>query len=67
MDEYRLSRLADAYIAIRDYGWELRSVGLSGTKFILVPPITDDRRLWTAMWDEDGLPHWLPKFSEGEE
>jgi hypothetical protein len=59
----RTNRLADAFIAIRDYGWELHTVG---TRKILVPPETDDRRYWTAMWDKDGLPHWLPKFTEGE-
>lgn len=57
------NRLADAFIAIRDYDWELVK---AGDKKILLPPITDNRRFWTAMWDKDGLPHWLPKFSEGE-
>lgn len=57
------NRLADAFIAIRDYGWELYDVG---DRKMLVPPETDERRHWTAMWDEDGLPHWLPKFTEGE-
>ncbi|MFQ3543460.1 hypothetical protein Q7A53_05190 [Halobacillus rhizosphaerae] len=58
------SKLADAFLAIRDHGWELREV-IEGKK-ILVPPEDDERRTWTAIWDEDGLPHWLPKFSEGE-
>ena len=65
MNEKRLARLSDAFIAIRDYGWELSDGGVGGRK-ILIPPITDERRFWTAMWDEDGLPHWLPKFSAGE-
>jgi hypothetical protein len=57
-------RLADAFIAIRDHNWELVQYG---KKKILVPPETDERRRWTAMWDDDGLPHWLPNFSQGDE
>ena len=57
------NRLADAFIAIRDYGWEFHDVG---NRRILVPPSTDERSLWTAIWDDDGLPHWLPKYTEGE-
>jgi hypothetical protein len=61
----RINKLADAYIAIKEHDWELLSNPLNGMK-ILVPPLTDERRFWTAIWDEDGLPHYLPKFSEGE-
>lgn len=63
-EETRLKRLADAFIAVRDYDWEIYYIG-NGRK-ILVPPFDDERRFWTAIWDEDGLPHWLPKFSEGQ-
>lgn len=61
----RINKLADAFLAIRDHGWELVQVTEEGKK-ILMPPTNDDRRYWCAMWDEDGLPHWLPKYSEGE-
>lgn len=65
-EQKRLQRLADAYLAIKEHGWEITNVGINGSVKILVPPITDERRLWTAMWDEDGLPHWLPEFTKGE-
>ena len=45
------NKLADAFIAIRDHNWQLVA---AGNKKILVPPITDERRMWTAMWDENG-------------
>lgn len=54
------NKLADAFIAIRDHNWELHDVG---SRKILVPPSSDERRMWCAEWDEDGLPHWLPKYS----
>lgn len=57
------NRLADAFLAIRDHGWELSY--LYGRP-LLVPPETDERRSWCAEWDKNGLPHWLPKFTEGE-
>lgn len=58
------NRLADATIAVRDHAWEWVIVR-SGRK-ILMPPVKDKRFMWTAMWDKDGLPHYLPKYSEGE-
>lgn len=30
---------------------------------VLVPPEGDKRRYLTALWDESGLPHYLPKYS----
>lgn len=60
----RANKLADAFLAIRDHGWE---VSHYYPRPLLVPPTTDERRQWCAKWDEDGLPHWLPKYSEGEE
>lgn len=65
-DERRVfmnDKLADAFVAIRDHDWELVQ---RGKKKILVPPQTDERRSWAAIWDADGLPHWLPKFTQGE-
>lgn len=57
----RVNKLADAFLAIRDHGWELHEIG---NRKIIVPPPADERRHWCAMWDEDGLPHWLPEYSE---
>jgi hypothetical protein len=57
-------RLKDAEIAVEQYGWEW--VNMHGIRDILLPPEDDERRGWTAMWDENGLPHWLPRYSEGE-
>lgn len=54
------NKLADAFIAIRDHDWKLHD---TGNRKILVPPSTDERRNWCAEWDENGLPHWLPKYS----
>ena len=64
MTDERMSRLADAYIAIKDHGWNFSPI--TSSRKILVPPLNDERRGWTAMWDEDGIPHWMPKFSKGE-
>lgn len=52
----------DAIIAIRDYGWRFNG---SPQRPLLLPPLNDNRRMWTAMWDEHGYPHWLPKYSQG--
>jgi hypothetical protein len=60
-----LSKLANGYIALSEHYWELHDRGLSRSK-LLVPPITDERYMWTAMWDKNGLPHWLPDFIKGE-
>ncbi|WP_306792896.1 hypothetical protein [Neobacillus paridis] len=37
----KMNKLADAFIAIRDYGWEIHTIGI---RKILVPPETDERR-----------------------
>ncbi|MGG0667901.1 hypothetical protein ABE073_05145 [Lederbergia citrisecunda] len=59
----RISRLADAFLAVRDHGWRVAN---NYSRLILVPPESDEKSNWCALWDEDGLPHWLPKYSEGE-
>jgi hypothetical protein len=59
-----VSRLKDAEIAVKEHGWTW--VNMHGIRDILVPPEEDEKRNWTAMWDKDGLPHWLPKYSEEE-
>lgn len=59
----KLQKLADAYIAIRDYEWEIFEQGDSK---VLIPPESDKRRYWTGKWDEDGIPQYLPNFSECE-
>ncbi|MEK3955775.1 MULTISPECIES: hypothetical protein [unclassified Psychrobacillus] len=56
-------RHLDAVIAIRDHGWRFEG---SPQRPLLVPPLEDERRQWTAMWDEHGYPHWLPRCSEGK-
>lgn len=57
------NRLDDAKIAVEKYGWTwLEHHGVK----LLVPPETDERRNWCASWDQQGIPHYLPKYSEGE-
>ncbi len=58
------SRRTDASIAEHVYGW--RWVSGYGGKRLLSPPAGDPRCSWTAAYDDDGIPHWLPRFSEGE-
>lgn len=58
------NRYKDAYIAMRDYGWKMDWHGGRG---ILIPPASDERSKWATMWDEEGIPHTLPKYSQGEE
>jgi len=58
-----MSRLEDAKIAVKKYGWEWHD---QYGKKILMPPQDDERWYWTAIWDEDGIPHWLPRFSQGD-
>ena len=57
-----MTRKQDAQIAVEIHGWEWKNT--YGIRNILVPPEDDDRRYWTAIWDEDGIPHYLPKYSE---
>lgn len=54
----------DAIIAIRDHNWYFAE---HGTRKLLVPPQGDERRDWAAIWSSEGYPHWLPRYSEGEE
>lgn len=56
------NRFEDAIVAIRDHGWSFESSG-DGRRSILSPPEGDPRRFWTAMWDDNGFPHWLPQYS----
>ena len=58
-----MSRLLDAEIAVKEHGWAWEE---AYGRQLLVPPEGDKRRGWAAMWDQDGIPHWLPKYSEGE-
>ena len=60
-----MSREKDALIAVEKYGWKWENK--HGYRELLVPPIDDPRRLWTGIWGEDGIPHYLPRYSEGEE
>lgn len=56
------NKFEDAVIAIRDHGWSFSDI--DGRRKLLVPPEGDKRQYWTAMWDENGFPHWLPAYSE---
>lgn len=60
-----MSREKDIEIAIEKYGWTW--VNAHGIRNILLPPENDPRYLWTALWDKNGVPNYLPKYSEGEE
>jgi hypothetical protein len=57
-----MNRLKDAEIAVEKYRWEWVTVP-AGRK-ILMPPITDERFMWTAIWNEDGIPHYLPSIQK---
>jgi hypothetical protein len=56
-----MNRMNDAEIAVEKYGW--RWINPYGNKEILVPPEGDERNGWTGMWDENGIPHYLPEYS----
>ena len=58
-----MSRSKDAKIAVEKYGWKWHN---HYGRNILMPPQNDERWNWTAIWDENGIPHWLPRFSKGE-
>lgn len=58
-----MSRLLDAEIAVNEHGWVWEE---AYNRKLLVPPEGDPRRGWAAMWDQDGIPHWLPNYSEGQ-
>lgn len=58
-----LSRKLDAELAVKYYGWEW--VNYHG-KTILIPPADDEMIYWTGIWDENGIPHFLPRYSEME-
>lgn len=49
-------RELDALVAEKVMGW-VREQGF------LLPPVGDPRRNWAAIWDEQGLPDWLPDYS----
>jgi len=57
-----MTRLKDAEIAVEKFGW--RWVNAHGIRDILIPPEDDERIKWCTMWDENGIPHYLPRYSE---
>lgn len=59
------NRKLDAEIAVEQHGWRWKNA--HGIRDILIPPEDDKRAMWTAIWDEDGIPHFLPRYSEGEQ
>jgi hypothetical protein len=58
------SRLLDAKIAVEEHGWRWAKVNDSLN--FLIPPENDERINWAGAWDENGIPHYLPKYSQGE-
>lgn len=64
MNDKEVSRLWDAQIAVSEHGWIWEN---RYGKKILLPPEDDVRRGWTGIWDEDGIPHFLPRYTQGEE
>jgi hypothetical protein len=59
------SRLLDAKIAVEKHGWKW--VKVDEVRELLVPPDDNERINWAGMWDENGIPHYLPKYSQGVE
>lgn len=59
----RVEKLASAYLAINRHDWTMSNT----ERNLLIPPTTDKRYNWTAMWDEDGIPHHMPNFLEIED
>lgn len=60
-----MNRKLDAEIAVKKHGWKW--VNMHGIKDILVPPDDSKMRHWTAEWDKNGIPHFLPQFSKEEQ
>ena len=56
------NRMKDAEIAVKQHGWQW--VNQYGNRAILMPPDDSPMKHWTAMIDENGIPHYLPKYSE---
>lgn len=57
-----INRLLDARIAVSEHDWKWENA--HGIRYILVPPDGDEKRMWTAIWDNNGIPHYLPKYSQ---
>ena len=65
IDQYKSEenmRLLDAKIAVEKHGWVWEN--MHGIRDVLVAPEGDERRYWTAIWDKNGIPHFLPKYSQ---
>lgn len=54
-------RERDAWVAEVVFGWEWHE--LEEERAYLLPPPIDERLGWTAMY-ENGIPHYLPRYSE---
>lgn len=59
-----MSRELDAKIAVKWYGWRWNENTVGGK--LLLPPPDDKRTHWCGIWDENGIPHYLPRYSKGE-
>lgn len=55
-----MSREIDVLIAEKIFNWEWSNI--RERKF-LSPPLTDEISNWTGMWNEKGIPHYLPHYS----
>ena len=57
-----MNRKLDAELAVKYHGWKW--VNYHGNKDILIPPEESEMSYWTTMWDQDGIPHYLPEYSK---
>lgn len=55
------NREIDALIAEKLFNWEWNKV--NDDRQMLVPPLDNERRFWTGMWENNGIPHYLPRYS----
>lgn len=53
-------RELDALIATKIFGWYFKKMP---TGKMLLPPDNDERKYFAAVWDENGIPGYLPEYS----
>ncbi len=58
----RPGRELDAVVAEKVMGWKWISPETPGNPLLVSPP-DDKRQLWSGIWDERGIPHYLPFYS----
>jgi hypothetical protein len=58
------NRMIDGLIAELLFDWEWHeSEYMEIKRKMLIPPIGDEKRLWTGMWGENGVPNYCPYYS----